>query len=159
MNSAITINIVAKSVNMSTYLSLVTSEYLGSGAELVRELCSIGFNCSGVATGIENFLIKGYVVWRPVPSLKNMSLITTLYIPTSTRARTKSNEVDSVEDPSLSQRCDLQSHRNRLQNHRQRLKQLSNPFLYQQFCSDDHSEDDISYYANRGSISKTRWEH
>ena len=34
--------------------------------------------------------------------------------------------------------------RNRMNNHRQRLKQLSDLFLYQHFCSDGHSEDDIA---------------
>ena len=30
-----------------------------------------------------------------------------------------------------------------MNNHRQRLNQMCNLFLYQQFCSSDHSEDDI----------------
>ena len=37
-----------------------------------------------------------------------------------------------------------QALRNRMNNHRQRLNQMCDSFLYQHFCSDSHSEDDIA---------------
>ena len=37
-----------------------------------------------------------------------------------------------------------QALRSRMNNHRQRLSQMCDLFLYQHFCSDGHSEDDIA---------------
>ena len=50
-------------------------------------------------------------------------------------------------DPILSQAL------RRMNNHKQRLNQM---FLYQHFCSNDHSNNDIVIYAHRGSFFQRR---
>ena len=69
------------SVSSCTYLALVSSKYLGSGAKLIREIKSIFFNRISIASHVKNIFIKWNIVRRPVTCLKYISLVSTFYIP------------------------------------------------------------------------------
>lgn len=65
------------------YLSLVSSEDLCPGAQLVWELCPVRFNRRWVTQRIKDLFIKGNIVGGPVASSKDVSLVTALYVPDS----------------------------------------------------------------------------